>query len=225
MTEAEWNACTDPDAMLEFRPKRASNRKRRLFACACCRRIWHFIPTELSHGAVEVAERYVDGLATKQERDNIWASAFASAEEEGILTDEYSSELVGWGCIPGGLAFNAAVEVVSDAEAAVIALDARAEVAADAFRMWHGEESSEHALAAADAAEKKAQSILLRDVLGNPFHPVTIHPTWLTPTVPALAQAAYDNRILPAGTLDNTRLAILANALEDAGASGALLEH
>ena len=33
----------------------------------------------------------------------------------------------------------------------------------------------------------------------------------------ALAQAAYDERELPAGTLDTTRLAVLADALEEAG--------
>ena len=32
-----------------------------------------------------------------------------------------------------------------------------------------------------------------------------------------LATAAYEERILPAGTLDSDRLAVLADALEDAG--------
>jgi hypothetical protein len=41
----------------------------------------------------------------------------------------------------------------------------------------------------------------------------------------SLAQAAYEERNLPSGTLDNARLAVLADALEDAGASGAILEH
>jgi hypothetical protein len=41
-----------------------------------------------------------------------------------------------------------------------------------------------------------------------------------------LAQAAYDNRILPAGTLDPARLAILADALEEAGCDNAdILSH
>ena len=42
----------------------------------------------------------------------------------------------------------------------------------------------------------------------------------------ALARAAYDHRDLPAGTLDGTRLAVLADSLEEAGcASPDLLEH
>jgi hypothetical protein len=32
-----------------------------------------------------------------------------------------------------------------------------------------------------------------------------------------LAQAAYDNPLLPSGLLDNTGLAVLADALEEAG--------
>jgi hypothetical protein len=44
--------------------------------------------------------------------------------------------------------------------------------------------------------------------------------------VVALAQAAYEQRELPAGTLDMARLAVLADALEDAGCTDAdLLSH
>jgi hypothetical protein len=44
--------------------------------------------------------------------------------------------------------------------------------------------------------------------------------------VVALAQAAYEQRELPAGTLDIARIAILSDALEDAGCTDAeLLGH
>jgi hypothetical protein len=48
---------------------------------------------------------------------------------------------------------------------------------------------------------------------------------WLAPVV-ALAAAAYNERTYPAGTLEATRLAILADALEEAGCTEqAILDH
>jgi hypothetical protein len=67
---------------------------------------------------------------------------------------------------------------------------------------------------------------LIRDLFGNPFRPASVQPSWLTPTVVSLAQAAYEDRALPAGTLDSARLGVLADALEDAGCTeAAILEH
>ena len=37
MTEAEWLVCTDPTLMLDVLGGKASERKLRLFVCACCR--------------------------------------------------------------------------------------------------------------------------------------------------------------------------------------------
>lgn len=61
---------------------------------------------------------------------------------------------------------------------------------------------------------------LVREIVGNPFCPPSIAPSilaWNEGTIIRLAQTLYDERILPAGTLDNTRLLILADALEEAG--------
>jgi hypothetical protein len=83
VTEAEWLGCTDPDAMLEYLRGKATERKLRLFACACCRRIWHLLPDEASRRAVEVAERYADGQVTEEQLEEAgkragWAAAWAA---------------------------------------------------------------------------------------------------------------------------------------------------
>jgi hypothetical protein len=85
------------------------------------------------------------------------------------------------------------------------------------------------AVARTRAAAGRPLCSLLREVFGNPFRPVTLSPSWLTwqaGAVVRLALAAYDNRILPSGLLDNVRLRVLADALEEAGcAEPVILGH
>ncbi|WP_143392938.1 hypothetical protein [Fimbriiglobus ruber] len=69
MTEAEWLTEDDPTRMWWFVEMKASERKLRLIACACCRRIWHLLNDERSRQAVEMAEQLADGLITKEQAD------------------------------------------------------------------------------------------------------------------------------------------------------------
>jgi hypothetical protein len=63
--------------------------------------------------------------------------------------------------------------------------------------------------------------LVMRDIFGNPFRPLPPLPPsvlgWHGGLVVQLALAAYEQRSLPAGTLEPDRLAVLADALEDAG--------
>jgi hypothetical protein len=75
---------------------------------------------------------------------------------------------------------------------------------------------ADHPWARARWELRRRQCGLLRDVFGNPFRPVRIEPAWRTAAVLALAAAAYEE-CGPQGFLDPVRLAILADALEEAG--------
>lgn len=69
-----------------------------------------------------------------------------------------------------------------------------------------------------DHRSPSARAALLREVVGNPWRPVYL-PTrrlWLTPTALSLASAAYEAR-QGLVSLDPYRLAVLADALEEAG--------
>ncbi len=95
MTEAEWLAQTHPSPMLTYLRGTASNRKLRLFACACCRRVLHLMPDGRSKWALGVAEAVADGLADDIERNR------ASEMRRGLPNDH-----VGWALLPD--AFDAA---------------------------------------------------------------------------------------------------------------------
>jgi hypothetical protein len=66
MTEAEWLTCADPHPMLERLRAKPNNRKLRLFAVACSRRVWNLIDP-LGQSAVDVAEAFADGLTDPDE--------------------------------------------------------------------------------------------------------------------------------------------------------------
>jgi len=213
VTEAEWLECPYARLMLDFRRGKISPRKLGLYACACCRRIWHLLTDERSRMAVEVAERFADGRAEKAE----WYAADEAATEAADDAASSPSTATSAVCcavidFAGPDAWEAAHETGAHAAFAVeksVKGKARKETAYD--------------------TELAAQAGLLRDILGNPFRPVAVDPAWLTwngGTIPKLAQAIYEERRLPDGTLDADRLAVLADALEEAGCTAAdILSH
>jgi hypothetical protein len=67
VTEAEWLAATDPWTMLKLVEGKASLRKLRLVAVACCRQAWRLLSERPGRIAVGVAERFADGAAGEDE--------------------------------------------------------------------------------------------------------------------------------------------------------------
>jgi hypothetical protein len=205
MTEAEWLACTDPQAMLEFLEGKTSLRKLRLFAVACCRRIWRSL-NEHGRRAVEAAEGFADGLVGA---DELREAGIAAHQ---VVDDFYDTANVsGQGVVlTGGLAA---------AEAAYIACTTSSMPAA------LGRASQFAVLALGDPAEGVVQCRFLRDIFADPLRPMpSVESAWLSwgnGVVRRLAEAAYRERSLPDGLLDARRLTVLADALEDAGCTDA----
>src|SRR5262249_22540319 len=91
MTEVEWLTCNDPAPMLNFLWRtKASDRKLRLFVCACCRHIWRKLTDKQSRRAVEIAERLADGQADPAEV----AAARTEMEELRRLKEQQWAEEV-----------------------------------------------------------------------------------------------------------------------------------
>jgi hypothetical protein len=281
MTEQEWLACTDPTPMLVFMRPRTSDRKLRLLACACCRRIWSLLTSPLSRAAVEVAEQFADGLASERlaafaegareaagwtntcglvhgaigtvmsaavycvaREDNLEAEMVAAEGQDVATMTEVIHLEEGVPLVPSIIAIGNAAMSAGVAAIAWIESEERAAGEEDedtreerqillggaTFAAVAGLEAGVgYVIAARNAvgvAEAERQTRLVIEVFGNPFRLVTLNTAWQTPTILALAQAAYDNRILPAGTLELDRLAVLADALEEAGCDNAdILNH
>jgi len=136
--------------------------------------------------AVEIAERYADGLASAEELKA--ANLASAARYDRSRPDRYAT--------------------VAATQAARLDITRDPGTASRALGTCLAGDGGIESLS--------AQRSLVRDVFGNPFRPVVVNPAWLTPVAVALARAAYDER-LPSGDLERAPVAILGDALEDAG--------
>jgi hypothetical protein len=256
MTEQEWLAATDPTPMLEFLrgpavqdmrelhgrripfevypERRASDRKLRLLAVACCRRYWHLLDVEHCRKLAEVGDRMSGPFSPSGQPLNscqrgvelaelaadgpVDPEALEAAREAADLfhhpASDYSACYVeGWGpfdtelMASGNAAYAVHHACVSDIDFS--------SVGGVIWKMAHaaGYLNSKGYGAmpqGGDAGERAAQAELVRDIFGNPFRPVAVEQSWLTSTVAALAEGMYQDRAFD-------RLLILADALQDAG--------
>jgi hypothetical protein len=185
-----------------------SKRKARLLGCACCRLEWSKIKSDACRWSVEAAEKIADGLLA-------W-------DDLGVLsirTDARADGCTEPNCL------NCSAQVVSDSN--ISCIDAP----------WFCPEV---------CPSDKCHA--LRDIFGSPFHPVGDHVDWCSnkshtqviaiphcespgwmyeadlDLITDLAQAAYDDRS-DTGKIDQYRLLVLADALEENGCSVGQVFH
>jgi hypothetical protein len=214
MTEQEWLACDDLRPMLQLFRVKSNARKLRLFVRACCGLVAHLMEKEALL-VLEVAERYADGAASPSELYRVRDAA--RQMEKRYKRELHRPEECRIAAHAARLAGNEtiarmALEAVNSCRLALVQ-----EACGDNWRAWPAPTDSRYTL---------SEFIpLLREVFGNPFCPSRFAPAWRTLDVFSLAQAAYEERFLPSGELDPVRLAILADALEEVGASEDIILH
>lgn len=204
MMEEEWQGCTDPTPMFEFLRGKASDRKLRLFAVACSRRIEQWMSDVRSRHAIEVSEQYADHRIGRKVLASARRAAFSASKEAE------SSQLAGRSYSPGHASAIVALHVSSAPEENASVMLGQATAGCANGLVFHYEGTN------AGWLNLACQAALLREVFGNPFRSITLNATCHTPSALSLGRAAYDNRIMPAGTLERERLAVLADALEEA---------
>jgi hypothetical protein len=144
-----------------------SDRKFRLFAVACCHRIWHLFTDARSRIAVEVAESYADGHANQGELERAYNEASRAHKA----------------------AFAAKGKELASLEWA-------AQFAADAVAFFAARRASGFARGWTEKGAS-AQADLLREMVMNEFRPVTVDPLWLAwndAAIPRLAAGIYHDR-------------------------------
>jgi hypothetical protein len=199
----EMGQCLGP--MLELIRERTSERKMRLFGVACCRRLGKSITDVRSQQAIEVAEQFADGQIGEEQLDAVCRAAH-NVEDDLVATA--AREVAGW-------PLRAWTTPWAESRG---------------WGEWVERIASATARLRGGDQEEAVQCALLRCVFGNPYHPLlAFNPAVLTANdgvVVKVAKVIYDERDPATGLLDAGRMAILADALEEAGVDhGPALDH
>jgi hypothetical protein len=219
MTEAKWNSSLDVRRLLPVLRKQwrgdqeTLEKKLHRYYVACCRAIWQLLPQQGSREGVEVAERYLEGEATREELRKV------DYEVEGAAFNlDYNGnprDIRLWVQAARAISKNKLRAMLHPVEAVSRELLTKAAYFVDFAVVYPG--MKEKNPWAGDmiwaGCDPFLSAPLLREMFGNPFHPSGIDPSWLSwngGTVVHLAQGIYDERAFD-------RLPILADALEDAG--------
>lgn len=160
MTEIDWTASLDPQRISRSGPRvgpnrmlkflrahqrvdrtKAGRRKLRLFACACCRRFWSSLSDE-SREALEIAERYADGDASRKDLGYAWRISLRQYDRQPRTANGIAGHVV---------------EASAMTAAALVSMVSYSVVA---DQMQQLEELSN---------EESRQAAIIDDLFGNPF--------------------------------------------------------
>ncbi len=228
MTEAEWLACAEPSLLLaslfaRARGDRAARDERfRRFAIACCRRVSDVLEfgdtyaldcleiyaTSRLHEALLKARRFHRSAADDASRALSTVSQADGVTRLRAQARSLATSAV-WMCTKSKA--TQAAMAYREAAAAMATIKTLGAPISDSHRYneW----------LAPDPAELAMQASLLRDIFGNPYHPVTYYHQWRTDTAVAMARQMDESR-------DFSAIPILMDALEDAGCTdAAILDH
>jgi hypothetical protein len=190
MTEEEWLNAPRFEQLYSA-ALRASNwsfRKETLFSVACCLRVLAAYPDErATELLLDFEHRALSSPSQPDYDDALSKHVIAYYDgEQSILNDHFAGAL-------GQTARGYILEVAECCAGAMARGNSILPTGTDF-----------------DPDEQRAQAVLIRDIVGNPFRPVTFNPAWRTDTAVAVARQMYDSR-------DFGAMPILADALQDAG--------
>jgi hypothetical protein len=201
MTEAEWLGATEPLSMLQFLASRRGtpdDRKLRLFACACVRRLLPLLSDRRCRAALETSEAFAEGRSIRRNLEAVHRAA------QQVASAAWSAWM---GTPEREQAMRVAQAVVS------VTLPDALPAAWDAAR--------DSALVGS-LSPAAVQADLLREIFGNPFRTVAVDPAWLSwngRVVTRLVREIHEE-----GRYEH--LPVLADALEEAGCQDeGLLRH
>lgn len=181
MTESEWLASEDPVAMLVYYqsrfivPNTEMGRKLRLFACACVRQVWHLLTDDARcptcggrGGPLDAGGRLEGVLCAGCKGTGRVNRSRRAAEVEELFADGEASVSEMNRAFDAALAVPPFVSASTDITEAVAAAFAAAEI---------GLVNRQFLSSVSRAGVSPAmQAALLREIVGNPYRPVTLPP-------------------------------------------------
>lgn len=244
MTESKWLACTDPNLMWSAITSKISERKRRLFAVACCRWIWKDLHHDARRAAVirwhqqirayftecevddpvdavneaesglAVAERFADGLASQSELEASYEVARKAVDSADSVSEMIVNE-----SFPKGANKRVARERSEQEYRAAYSTYATTAPGTLGDPYWLGANIDYLRYPDSQDSYPLEQVRLLREIFSDLIRKIRFKKSWRTSTVMALANGIYDEKVFD-------RIPILADALQDAGCdSEEILNH